>query len=1158
MKTQYKRTNPIPRRHATHAFLLASTLLIAPLAVAQVDEEEQVFELSPFTVDGSEDTGYRATSTLAGSRIRTDLKDVGSAISVITEQFLEDTNSTNAEALLVYTTGTEVAGQGGNFAGLGDGSILNDGSHVEPVSNTRVRGLASADNLRDFFLSDIPWDTYNINRVDLQRGANSILFGIGSPAGVINSTVNTANFDDANKVEIQVGSFGSYRATVDFNKVVLEDELAVRFSALHDDKKYKQDPAFREDQRAFFAAKWAPKFLQGDSATTTLRANFEIGKIDGINPRLTPPIDAITPWFGAMNKATYPWLNVNEVTTLGHARYSPYVGAAGSRIWDGNVIAFDSPDAASQSLAFVAAGRNYPASDSENNDPSNGSYKGVVTYNNIAQNRRLPGYSINPYKARSLTDPTVFDFYNHLIEGSNRSNSSEFEAYNINLGQTFWNNKAGIEVAFDKQETEWGWKNFLAWDAAAITVDIMETLIDGSPNPNVGRPMIIGGGGSAGSGRTIRDRDSLRATAFVEVDFRDFMAADSWPAKALGRHVFTTSFAEQKIGEVDRSWNNWFVGSGYGPTADVAVGQAGRDATTITYLGPDLRGVSSLSGLNLGRITALQEAESATVMQWNTEALDYVSYDLPIVNPNAPGFSDTSRPYTQASDYIEKIKSEVFVWQAYLFDGNLVPMAGWRKDIDRKGSASAPKIGGIVDYGNPEWFIPSGLDEADPNNGRNYDRVEGDTVTRSIVGHLPAAIADNLPFGMRLSAFYSESSNFQPDAGRKDVVGGPVPSPQGETKDYGITISAFNDRVFLKVNKYETSVSNATLSDELGNAYLIGAGEAWGQAAAYHLGQDDGIWPGDGNFGTTSEGSAFGAGNTLRWQPADTYLIDPDNRDLGYTQVAIDAQYDIQRRSTEDWLSKPVPDNFRNAWGMDGYETGSGSWSMNSVAVTGDTFSEGTEFELVLNPIEGLDVSINASKTRAQRLNLAQAYTDWIEQRYEDYQGPMGDMRLWGNGNWALEEGAGGTVRDKFNNETYPAYKLALALNETDVPELRPWRFNAVANYNFSDGVLSGTNVGLGYRWQDQGVTGFGLNDTLDGYDPNIRFYGPADDAVDLWVGHSRKIFSDSVDWRVQVNVRNAFASKDLIPVTSQPTGERAAYRIPEPRTITLSSSFEF
>jgi outer membrane receptor protein involved in Fe transport len=53
---------------------------------------------------------------LAGTRVRTDLKDVASAISVVTAQFLQDTGAKNAQDLLVYTPSTEVAGLRGNFS----------------------------------------------------------------------------------------------------------------------------------------------------------------------------------------------------------------------------------------------------------------------------------------------------------------------------------------------------------------------------------------------------------------------------------------------------------------------------------------------------------------------------------------------------------------------------------------------------------------------------------------------------------------------------------------------------------------------------------------------------------------------------------------------------------------------------------------------------------------------------------------------------------------------------------------------------------------------------------------------------------------------------------------------------------------------------------
>src|SRR5690606_39106391 len=226
------------------------------VAPASPEDSDELVTLSPFVVEATEDSGYSARDTLAGTRIRTELKDVGAAISVVTQKFLQDTNSKNASDLLVYTTGTEVAGQGGNFTGAGDGAVIDTTAYTQPVANTRVRGLAEADNLRDFFLTDIPWGSYNVGRVDLQRGANSVLFGIGSPAGIINSSINGASFRNEGEVEVQLGSFGTHRETIDYNHTLIEDTLAFRVAVLNDRTKYKQRPAHRDDERFFVAGRW--------------------------------------------------------------------------------------------------------------------------------------------------------------------------------------------------------------------------------------------------------------------------------------------------------------------------------------------------------------------------------------------------------------------------------------------------------------------------------------------------------------------------------------------------------------------------------------------------------------------------------------------------------------------------------------------------------------------------------------------------------------------------------------------------------------------------------------------------------------------------------------------------------------------------------------
>jgi hypothetical protein len=63
---------------------------------------------------------------------------------------------------------------------------------------------------------------------------------------------------------------------------------------------------------------------------------------------------------------------------------------------------------------------------------------------------------------------------------------------------------------------------------------------------------------------------------------------------------------------------------------------------------------------------------------------------------------------------------------------------------------------------------------------------------------------------------------------------------------------------------------------------------------------------------------------------------------------------------------------------------------------------------------------------------------------------------------------------------------------------------------------------------------------------------------VDLWVGYKRMIANGRIEWKLQLNLRNAFPGDDLIPVFTQPDGEPVVFRISESRVWSLRSTFSF
>ena len=70
-------------------------------------------------------------------------------------------------------------------------------------------------------------------------------------------------------------------------------------------------------------------------------------------------------------------------------------------------------------------------------------------------------------------------------------------------------------------------------------------------------------------------------------------------------------------------------------------------------------------------------------------------------------------------------------------------------------------------------------------------------------------------------------------------------------------------------------------------------------------------------------------------------------------------------------------------------------------------------------------------------------------------------------------------------------------------------------------------------------------------------YRGPSETDFDLWVGYTRKVWR-RFDWNIQLNVRNVGVGNKLIPVTTEPDGTPATYRIRPPQVIQLTNTLRF
>jgi hypothetical protein len=239
-------------------------------------------------------------------------------------------------------------------------------------------------------------------------------------------------------------------------------------------------------------------------------------------------------------------------------------------------------------------------------------------------------------------------------------------------------------------------------------------------------------------------------------------------------------------------------------------------------------------------------------------------------------------------------------------------------------------------------------------------------------------------------------------------------------------------------------------------------------------------------------------------------------------------------------------------WGPGDYvNIGDNGGTINGEYPTGtvDTRSTGWEFEITGKPIKNLDISLNASKQFARQIGLGADLVQYMEDSYTKFTSPAGDLRLW----W------GGDVRFKnvFLGNIWTGYQFQKQTNGKLVNEMSPWRANLTGTYRFDKGLLKGSFIGGSYRWQQGTILGYHLNETLDNLDINKPIWGKAEDWVDLWLGYERKLTS-KISWRTQLNLRNVGDNPHLRPISVQPDGTPAGYRIEEGMIWTFSNTLSF
>src|SRR4051812_40328639 len=172
---------------ASHAVLHAQTPTPAP-------KTDEAIKLSEFTVSENTDDSYVASESITGTRVRTPIKDLTFTVNVITSEFLQDFAYFEINDL-GYTSSVNNFDNGGG--------------------NVNIRGYGATSYLRNGFLRLGLVDRVNIDRIEVIKGPAAAIYGMTTPAGMINIITKRPREKPSQSLSIATGSYQTSRA--DFN-----------------------------------------------------------------------------------------------------------------------------------------------------------------------------------------------------------------------------------------------------------------------------------------------------------------------------------------------------------------------------------------------------------------------------------------------------------------------------------------------------------------------------------------------------------------------------------------------------------------------------------------------------------------------------------------------------------------------------------------------------------------------------------------------------------------------------------------------------------------------------------------------------------------------------------------------------------------------------
>ncbi|MBI2276017.1 MAG: TonB-dependent siderophore receptor [Dechloromonas sp.] len=183
--------------------------------------EEQTLPAVTVKANAEQQDGVRATKTRVGKIVQ-DPHDVPQAITTVTRSLMEEQEANSLREALRNVSGLSFnAAEGGRS---GDNMMLR---------GFYTFGDMYLDGIRD--TAQYNREVFNLEQVDVLRGAAAMLFGRGQAGGVINQVSKTPMLYGINKVGVGVGTDGFFETKADLNQR-LGETTAIRLNLMNRDE----------------------------------------------------------------------------------------------------------------------------------------------------------------------------------------------------------------------------------------------------------------------------------------------------------------------------------------------------------------------------------------------------------------------------------------------------------------------------------------------------------------------------------------------------------------------------------------------------------------------------------------------------------------------------------------------------------------------------------------------------------------------------------------------------------------------------------------------------------------------------------------------------------------------------------------------------------